>query len=276
MYSKTLVILTIIAAATLVVAFAGCIDTEGPGVNATPGNAGANHNETTPASSPSPRSTCEISHILTPIAAWWNPQWSDDGQELDVQYTIGRNTLTERIHVGASHTPFGEPIQGSEVTTRKGEDIYGRAQNMTIGHFAGWHGTLKPELVIAYGTFICPAQVTYENGWFTRELNVTVAREFNEAGRLTSGSGAETFSGHLKTADGILTYSGTATATFSVKDGVLLWTDRVEQTTYSFEGMPYAEMVTVATPKSEYLGGDYVTVRENCPNYHEVCGWQQS
>jgi hypothetical protein len=29
MYSKTLVILTIIAAATLVVAFAGCMDTEG-------------------------------------------------------------------------------------------------------------------------------------------------------------------------------------------------------------------------------------------------------
>jgi hypothetical protein len=26
--------------------------------------------------------------------------------------------------------------------------------------------------------------------------------------------------------------------------------------------MPYAEMVTLATPKSEYLGGDYVTVRE--------------
>jgi hypothetical protein len=227
MYSKTLVILTIIAAATLAVAVTGCIDTERPGVNTTPDNAGTAHNGTTPASSPDPSSAAErqlqttvreSSQILTPIAAWWNPQWSDDGQELDVQYTIGRNTLTERIHVGASYTPSGEPIQGSEVTTRKGEDIYGRAQNMTIGHFAGWHGSPKPDSIIAYWTFIYPAQETYENGWFTRELNVTVAREFNEAGRLSGGSGTETFSGHFKTADGILTYSGTATATFSVKD----------------------------------------------------------
>jgi hypothetical protein len=257
MKPKTSLVFIVIVLGILVVTLTGCVENE-------PSLDDATHttSSSTAESHSQASASKDESQILTPLAAWWDPQWSDDGLDLDVRYTGGRNALSEVISVGKSYTPFGVPVQGSEVTHRTGEDIYGREQNMTIGVLAGWHGTLKPESVVAYGTFSAPARFAYEDGWFTRSLNVTVISDFDEAGRLTGGSVTETFSGHIKAVEGKITYSGTATATFSAKNGALLWTDRIEKTTYYYAGEKYAETVTVVTPESELRGGSYVKMRE--------------
>jgi len=189
---------------------------------------------------------------LGPLPAWWVPTWSEDGVDLSVEYTQGTGKLSESIHVGTSYDSFGVPVEGSEVTVRKGEDIYGRELDMTIGTLSGWHAQLKPDSVVASGTATHPAG-------FARTLRVTVHYEYNES-QLRGGSGNEEFSVRIP---GGITYSGSATGTFTAQYGQLVWTERVENTSYYLGDKPYAETVIVTTPESDYLGGRLVVVQQS-------------
>lgn len=204
----------------------------------------------------------QVSRFVTLLDFWWISQWSSNGLVLDIMYTKGRNTLTEVIHRGSTYSPFGEPLTGSEVRTRTGEDIYGRVQNVTISTIAVWHGSAKPDTLAAAGTFRYPATGGDENVSFTRSFNLTITGTYDASGRLTGGRGSERYSGELLTADGAITYAGTATGSFAVNDGALVWTERAEKTSYSYHGEPYAETAAVIRPESAYLGGGDVKVRE--------------
>jgi hypothetical protein len=153
-------------------------------------------------------------------------------------------------------------VEGNEVRERKGEDIYGREQNMTIAIPSAYYGgSLKPESVVASGTLIYPAGAETEQSWFARTIKVTVSYQYDN-GVLKGGSGNEEFSGHISASAGDITYSGGATASFTVKDGQLLWAERVEKASYFFEDRLYAETVTSVTPQAQYLGGAWITVSE--------------
>jgi hypothetical protein len=195
--------------------------------------------------------TAAGNRVLGPLPAWWVPVWSEDGADLSVEYTQGTGNLSETIHVGTSYSPFGEPVEGSEVTVRKGEDIYGRELDMTIGTLSGWHAQLKPDSVVASGSVTHPAG-------FARTLKVTVHYEYNQS-QLRGGSGDEEFFGSIA---GGIAYSGSATGTFTAQYGQLVWTERVENTNYYLGDKPYAETVIVTTPESELLGGRLVVVRQ--------------
>jgi hypothetical protein len=121
--SKPLLITLVIVTLALALLLTGCVE---PGAKES--------NSTAPSSSPTgtasaselehsqaePEPAPQESELVTPFDAWWEPQWSADGQVLDVTYTRGRNTLTEISHIGRSYSPFGEPLAGSEVKTRTG------------------------------------------------------------------------------------------------------------------------------------------------------------
>jgi hypothetical protein len=263
--SKPLLITLAIVTLALALLLTGCVEPGAKESNSTAPS--SSPTGTTSASSPEstqaePEPAPQESELVTPLDAWWEPQWSADGLVLDVAYTRGRNSLTEVIHVGTSYTPFGDPIAGGEVTYRTGEDIYGREQNVTISSLVGWHGSVKPDSLAAAGTFRYPATGEDENATFTRSLNVTVTCAYDASGRLTGGRGSERYSGQLMASDGTIAYAGMATCTFAVNDGLLVWTERTEKTSYSYHGEPYAETTAVITSESEYLGGGYVKVRE--------------
>lgn len=206
------------------------------------------------------------SEISMPFEAWWTTEWSQDGANANVGYTKAEdgNTLTEVINVGTYYDPYGVRIEGSEVTHRTGKDIYGREQNITIGKIASWRGgTAKPDSILAYGTFVCPAGKEFEEGWFSLSFNVTLQCEYNDRGQLAGGFGDEKFFGHLLTSSGKIAFSGNVTATFDVKDGYVVWLNRTESTKYYCNNKLYADMVTVIIPQSQYLGGEWLPVSWN-------------
>lgn len=215
----------------------------------------------TPSPSPTPKLE-ERREILRPIAAWWLPKWSEDGANLSVRYTRGKGTLSITIHVSRGYDPFGVPLAGDEVKEYKGEDIYGREQDVTVVVPSSWRGGLKPDSVVAYGTITYPSGVNFEQSWFAQSLRVTVNCEYDDKGYLKGGSGNQEFSGHLSTSAGTITYSGNATGTFTALYGQLGWTKRVQKTNYYGDNKPYAETVTITTAESKYLGGRLVVVRE--------------
>jgi hypothetical protein len=197
------------------------------------------------------------------LSCWWLAEWSEDGLELDVKYTQGSGALQEVIHVGYGYDPYGMKVEGEEVTQRQGEDIYGRGQNTTVGIISTRHGSkLGPDSVIGSGTFNYPSLAEFEQSWFAREFKITVTCEYNSEGQLQGGVGSETFSGHIMTSSGEITFEGEATGTFAIRNGQLGWTGRTERTNYDFNGKPYAETVTTVSPESEYLGGKWHTVGE--------------
>jgi hypothetical protein len=202
------------------------------------------------------------SKILTPLEAWWTTEWSKDGAEANVDYVQGGNTLTATNTVEKFYNPYGAEVEGSEVIQRTGEDIYGRKQNMTIGVLSGWHGTVKPNSVIANGTFTCPAGAESEQAWFALNLEVTVNCEYNDRGQLVGGSGNEEFFGHILTSSGKIAFRGNVTATFEPMYGEITWTNRTEKTEYYYDDKPYAETVTATIPQSELIGGELVIVQE--------------
>jgi hypothetical protein len=205
----------------------------------------------------------EGSKILTPLEAWWTTAWSKDGAEVNVDYVQGGNTLNETDYVENGYSPYGVQVAGSEVIHRTGVDIYGREQNMTIGVLSSWSGgTVKPNSVIANGTFTCPAGAEFEQAWFGLNLEVTVNCEYNDMGQLAGGSGNEEFSGHLSTSTGKISFAGNVTATFEPMYGEITWTNSTEKTEYYYEGKPYAETVTATIPQSELIGGNLVIVQE--------------
>jgi hypothetical protein len=211
---------------------------------------------------PTLTSTSTPHETLKLLSCWWVPTWSEDGTSLNISYTRGRGTLSEDIHVGKSYDQFGIQVEGNEVTERKGEDIYGREQNMTIAiPSAHYGGSVKPESVVASGTITYPAAAGIAQSWFARTIKVTVSYQYDN-GVLKGGSGNEEFSGHISASAGDITYSGGATANFTVKDGQLLWAERVEKTSYFFKDRLYAETVTSVTPLAEYLGGRWITTSE--------------
>ena len=204
----------------------------------------------------------EGNRILTPLEAWWTTGWSVDDAEANVDYVQGGNTLSETVHVEETYTPYGVQVGGSEVTQRTGEDIYGRKQNMTISVLSSWRGTVKPDSIIASGTFTYPANVEFEQGLFALNLEVTVDCEYNDKGQLLGGSGKEDFFGHILTSSGKIAYRGNVTATFETLYGEIVWTDRTEKTEYYYDNKLYAQTVTITIPQSKYLGGKLVTIQE--------------
>jgi len=211
------------------------------------------------------RAVEQESPVLRPLPdCWWESEWSGDGTRLSVSYARGANRLSLTESVGRSYDPFGAEIEGSKVSRREGVDIYGREQNVTIGTPLVRRGArIKPESLAAGGRFTFPPGAALEDTLFVRDFRVAIVYEYDEHGRLESGSGKEEFSGHILTSSGKIDYSGEATATFTSEAGQLLWTKRLEETTYYAGDELYAKTVSVITPQSEYLGGRFVTVRES-------------
>jgi hypothetical protein len=197
------------------------------------------------------------------LDAWWLPKWSDDGENLSLTYTQGKGTMSETNQNVRKYNNFGVQYGGEVVTHRKGEDFYGREQDMTIRTPLSWHGSVQPDSVAASGTITYPTAVGVEQSWFTRSLNVTVFYEYNDKGEFMGGSGKESFSGHILTNTGKITYSGSATGNFTVLYGKLLWTHRIEETKYNDGDKPYAETVMVIFPESQMLAGSLLTIREH-------------
>lgn len=194
-----------------------------------------------------------------PTSGWWVAVWTEDGADLSVQYTRGTGKLSEYIRVHKGYSPVGVPVEGSETTGLRGEDIYGRELDIETAKLSGWHAQLKPDSVVASGIIVYPPTTKSEQSSFTRTLKVTVHYEYDNQGRLTGGTGSEEFVGIIP---GGIAYSGTATGTFAARHGDLVWTERVEKTSYYVGDAPYAEAVTVITPESQYLGGEERVVRE--------------
>jgi hypothetical protein len=197
------------------------------------------------------------------INAWWLPKWSDDGANLNLRYTRGKGTMSQTTQNERQYNSFGVQVGGDVVIHRKGEDIYGREQDMIIRTLSSWRGSVKPDSVAASGTITYPNEVGVGQSWFNRSLKVMVIPEYNEKGEIKGGSGTESFSGHILTSAGKVTYSGSATGTFTVSYGKLHWTQRIEETTYYLGDKPYAVTVTVIIPESQMLGGNLLPIREH-------------
>ena len=207
--------------------------------------------------SPEPEGASEMPE---PLPAWWTPEWSQDGTTLKVRYTAGKDRLSESIRVRRSLSPSGVQIAGQEATHRAGIDVYGREQDVTIGMLSGLLGRLKPDSLVAQGTFTYPAEAGPADALFTRILTVTISCDYNEKGQLQSGSGHERVSGQIATTAGQIPYSGNATGGLTVRNGQFIWTERSEETRYG-DGA-YAKTVAVITGQTEYLGGQWRQVSE--------------
>ena len=203
------------------------------------------------------------SQVAVPFLGWWEPEWSEDGANLSIRYTQGRNTLSTVIHVGNSFGSSGVQIKGNETRHSEGEDIYGREQDTIIGTASMFHGgSVKPESEIANGTFIYPAGQEFEQSLFARSFKVTISYEYNDKGQLKGGTGTEEISGHISTSVDKIAYTGIATGTFTTEYGQLVWTERTEKTNYYYKDKLYAETVTVITPQSKYIGGKFRILQE--------------
>lgn len=246
--------LIVIVIVTSLVMFSGCVKKDIPTSNPTP--------SPTVGSLIQDLKSGEGSPTLRLLNAWWLPKWSDDGENLNLMYTQGKGTMSETTQNVRKYNNFGVQYGGEVVTHRKGEDIYGREQDMTIRTPLSWHGSVMPDSVAASGTITYPTEVGVEQSWFTRSFNVTVIYEYNDKGEFKGGSGKESFSGHILTTAGEITYSGSATGTFTALYGKLHWTNRIEETKYNAGDKPYAETVTEIIPESQMLGGSLLTIRE--------------
>ena len=195
------------------------------------------------------------------LLGWWRPSWSEDGAELDVRYTKGNGTLTQVSHTEDWYDPYGV-VGKRKIINVEGEDIYGRVHNETSIILYQWiGGSVKPVSAVAQGTFTYPAGTVFEQNGFARSLEITQSYEYDSNGRLKGSSSNEEFYGHISTTAGIITYSGSATASITVRDGQPVMTESTETTNYYYNGKYYAETLVVNTFQYEYLGGKWTNVR---------------
>lgn len=192
---------------------------------------------------------------------WWQTNWSTNGESIDVKYTTGNNTVSETSSTTNEYDQYGVLIGQKTKIVTKGEDIYGRQQDLVtnINYTLG----LKPVSWERAGTIIFPAGAQLEQSLSSITLDEKVSYQYNTNGQLQGGTYNAEISGHISTSSNKATYSGSVTGTPVVKNGQLLLETYTETIEYYSGDTLYAKTDRVISGASELLGGKWVTVRQN-------------
>jgi hypothetical protein len=198
------------------------------------------------------------------FVGWWTVEWSLNNTGITIVYAEGSNSISINQETENLYDPFGNLVGKNVQIHKKGEDIYGREQdiNTQINYkFIG--GNVKPDVLIRNGTIVYPPEEGLVQRAYSITLNEEITFKYNDIGHLEGGSYSEEFYGHVSTNSSIIEFSGSAFETLVGRNGVLLFTERTEKTTYYKDDKMYAETETVITPESEYLGGTWLTTSES-------------